>query len=297
MLNKFDDVIDLCRSHDVVCIAESWHDSDSAVLGRLRASGYFVVDRPRPRQRDSMGVNHGGVVAASRFPLAVITIAQRPTFEMLCFRVVVGRESVVMAVIYRPPSAAVGQEFFDDFSCLLEQLATQHARTFVVGDFNIRLDRPDHSDVGAKNFRQLAECAGYDVGPLSPTHRLGSIIDAVLSQPILGSRIPINVADIGLSDHYLLEWSVDLARPTDVATEVQSRAWGRLDKAAFRAALADSALCRPEEWPSNLDQLAVLYDDVIGSILDDMIPIRQFRRIRRPTDPWFDGECRAAVCG
>jgi len=38
LLNKFDDVIELCRNcHiDVLCLTETWHDAASAVLGRLR---------------------------------------------------------------------------------------------------------------------------------------------------------------------------------------------------------------------------------------------------------------------
>jgi len=39
-----------CDRHiDLLCLTESWCDSDSAVLGRLRISGYKVIDRPRRR--------------------------------------------------------------------------------------------------------------------------------------------------------------------------------------------------------------------------------------------------------
>ena len=45
LLNKFDDVNELCRDRrvDLFCITESWHDADSAVLGRFRSAGYSVV--------------------------------------------------------------------------------------------------------------------------------------------------------------------------------------------------------------------------------------------------------------
>ena len=41
LLNKFDDVTELCRDRhiDLLCLTESWHDTDSAVLGRLRSAG------------------------------------------------------------------------------------------------------------------------------------------------------------------------------------------------------------------------------------------------------------------
>jgi len=61
--NKFDDVVELCRDRhiDPLCVTESWHDADSAVLGRLRCSDFNVADRPRPRvDSDDLSVNHGG---------------------------------------------------------------------------------------------------------------------------------------------------------------------------------------------------------------------------------------------
>jgi len=38
LLCKYDDVIELCRDRpiDLLCLTETWHDVDSAVLGRLR---------------------------------------------------------------------------------------------------------------------------------------------------------------------------------------------------------------------------------------------------------------------
>jgi len=65
LLRKYDDVIEVChdRRIDLLCLTETWHDADSAVLGRLRRAGYNVVDRPRPRAADDdLSVNHGGVL-------------------------------------------------------------------------------------------------------------------------------------------------------------------------------------------------------------------------------------------
>jgi len=81
LLNKFDDVTELCRDRriDVLCLTESWHDVDGAVLGRLRSAGYNVVDCPRPRTADDMSVNHNGVVviAASDITLSPIAVADQ----------------------------------------------------------------------------------------------------------------------------------------------------------------------------------------------------------------------------
>jgi exonuclease III len=154
MLNKFDDVIDLCRQFDVVCICESWHDSDSPILGRLRSAGYFVAEISRPRQReDVLTVNHGGIVIVSRYPLKLITLEQKLSFEMLCVRVSIDRSSVMLSVVYRPGSRPVCQQFFEQFSDLMEQLATYKIQSYIVGDFNIHLENTN--DSSTQHFIQL----------------------------------------------------------------------------------------------------------------------------------------------
>ena len=148
MLNKFDDVNELCRDRhiDLLCLTESWHDADSVVLNRLRCAGYTVVDRPRPRLTDDMSVNHGGIVviASTDVSLTPIAIADQPTtFEVVCARVVIGRFTAIVVVVYRPGSAAVQQKFYDELAAVLDRAATYQDAVFIVGDFNIRLERPD----------------------------------------------------------------------------------------------------------------------------------------------------------
>jgi len=161
LLNKFEDITELCRDRriDILCLTESWHDADSAVLGRLRSVGYNVADRPRLRAADAadMSVNHGGVVVISApdIVLSPITIdtAQPTTFEFICVRAVSGRFSAIFVVLYRPGSTAVQQLFFDElslvldlvldhFSCLDHVAAYQDA-VYIVGDLNLPGGNPE----------------------------------------------------------------------------------------------------------------------------------------------------------
>ena len=81
------------------------------------------------------------------------------SFELLCASVVAGRSTEIVVVIYRPGSQPIQQQFFDDLSVVFERVATYSAPVYVVGDFNIRLDRPD--DSSAVQFRSLLDSFGF----------------------------------------------------------------------------------------------------------------------------------------
>jgi len=58
---------------DVMLLCETWHDADLVAIRRLRAEGYSVVERARPRTRradESLGVNHTALPSSQ--PLAYV---------------------------------------------------------------------------------------------------------------------------------------------------------------------------------------------------------------------------------
>ena len=54
-----------------------------------------------------------------------------------------------------------------------------------------------------------------------------------------------------------------------------------------------SRLCLSDNWiDSSVDQLADLYSSDLTALLDSLIPAKTVAIRRRPSDPWFDQECR-----
>ena len=96
------------------------------------------------------------------------------------------------------------------------------------------------------------------------------------------------------SDHFLLRWEASAIRPTPNSATVQPRQWSRLDMENFRSAVSTSRLCQPDTWPTDIDEMAMQYDDELNRLLDRLLPLRQFVRKQRPSDPYFDKECRDA---
>lgn len=62
----------------------------------------------------------------------------------------------------------------------------------------------------------------------------------------------------------------------------------------FRSAVSQSRLCQPGIWPTDIDEMAALYIDELNMLLDQMLPLHQSVRRPRPSDPFFDKECRDA---
>ena len=298
LANKVDHLLELRFDHniDVLFLVETWHDADSVCLRRLRADGFRVIDCPRPRTTiNSLSTNHGGVavVATSSVRLTPVNLGSKPTtFEIQCVRVASGSAACVAAVIYRPGSVAVTDQFFVDLSDVLERLATFVEPVLLVGDVNIRLDRPDDSHT--IQFTDALSACGLANFVKTATHDQGGTLDIVAARVDL---VPpaVDVLDVGLSDHRLLRWRAPLVRPDLTYTTTTSRPWAQLTPARLRAALQSSLLCRPEAWSDlDVDGMARLYNTELSAVLDRMVPLRVTTCRRRTSDPWFDDDCRVA---
>jgi exonuclease III len=223
IVNKLDGLLEVRRdrSIDVLCLVETWHDSDSATFRRLLKDGYQVVDRPRPKTSSvsDLTTNHGGVtlVAAPGVGLAPVNVVDYiPTsFEMTCARLTSGFFSGIVVVIYRPGSAAVQSTFFEELAAVFDSIATHQEPVFVVGDLNIRFNRSD--DPHARQLNDLVADYGFAVRPTTSTHKLGGTIDAVITR-IDSSGPIVSCVDVGLSDHFMLQWSVIAERPSSPTT-------------------------------------------------------------------------------
>ena len=95
------------RHIDIMLLCETWHDANSVSIQRLRADGFSVIERARPRSpgsEASLRINHGGVavVASAGIRLAAVDIGEHPsTFECVAARVVSGPSSCLVVALYR----------------------------------------------------------------------------------------------------------------------------------------------------------------------------------------------------
>ena len=106
----------------------------------------------------------------------------------------------------------------------------------------------------------------------------------------------VTTYEAGLSDHGLIQWTVPVLRPDRPVVSVDHQPWHQLDATAMlHEALRVSRLCRLECWTDcSVDDLASLYNNELELIMDALIHVITVTCRRRPSDPWFDRECRLA---
>jgi len=214
----------------------------------------------------------------------------RRHFELVGTHIVSGRFAGIVIMLYHPGSAAVLQSFFDELATVLDRVSTYLEPVYVVGDYNIPLDHPD--DPHAIQLRQLLESYGLLLHNTCSTHQLGGTLDAVVTRADSCCPEQVDVFNVGLSDHHLLQWSVDATCQPPPTTVTYCRAWRRLDYNDFWATLSLSRLSTSILlWPDDLVEMATVYDVELTHLLDQLIPACQVVRQSHHSDPWFNSEC------
>jgi len=98
----------------------------------------------------------------------------------------------------------------------------------------------------------------------------------------------------GLSDHSLIVCQLNIGALNQHDTVIQyRRSWRSFDLDAFRADVVSSELI---ELPptDDVDELFAVYHSTLSTLLDRHAPFRRRSISARRSEPWFDGECRAA---
>ena len=301
--NKFSAVRDIILDNelDILVVCESWHVSqDDILLRRSTPPGYCCIGEARPDPTEGMAATRGGhgggvvVYYREQFTAKKIAIIPRQTsFEFVCMSLSTTSGPITVVAIYRPGSVPLDQQFFREFTTLMEFVATYNSEVIISGDFNVHLENPD--DRLGKQFLDLIHSFGFAQHVNSPTHDLGGLLDVIITPSDCGVENLLVDPPI-ISDHGLVSCLLPLLGPSRVVFNTRNiRSWKRLDRGAFLAALRASALCRDNDFYAamSVEQLFDLYHSTLSETLDALLPVRPVKSRFQPLAPWFDDECRA----
>lgn len=272
---------------DIAFITETWaKESDNEFYFKeITPSGYEFFHRDREN-------NIGGGVALilkSEFKARRIHVDDFTSFESLGITVSSSESTVRLFVIYRPPSSPF-QQFFDEFSKLLESLSRSSVPFIIAGDFNIHVDNTQNSS--ASKFLNILASFNLNQHVTESTHVAGHTLDLIISHaddPISLDR-PI-IGDL-ISDHYVVKCAVSIIKPTVPLKVTKVRNFKELDLDSFKTELQKSELITNPS--SDLNGLVDQYNDCLAELLDKYAP-RTERRVRLVNrQQWYTNEIHKA---
>ena len=302
--NKSASISDLISEYhlDILSLQETWHEStDSLSLRCAVPPGYNVVEAAR---NGKTGINEmrmhstagGGVAIIYREQYKchkVVSLPSVKSFEFVCCRITTtARYEFTVLSIYRPGSHAVTNEFFNDFTVLMEALATFTCPIFILGDINIHLERPD--DTHTVEMVELLESFDMNQFVTVNTHKYGGRLDVIIARRDEVIK-DIEVVETGVSDHTMLVCRHPIHTISTDFVPSEGRKWNEFSLDAFRNDLVETILCSAEdEWLKSVstDDLFQIYNDELLKLIDKHAPRYTRKRKSRILSPWFDDECR-----
>jgi hypothetical protein len=226
-----------------MAITETWlkpGDQDKITIGDLTPKGYKLKHIPRPSGRG------GGVAILHKegIRLSLQTKQDYASFEYMEAVLTPGSTNINIIVIYRPPPSTqnrltVGM-FFSDFADYLEELMLVPGDLLLLGDFNFHVDEP--SDAATMQFNDLLSSFGLVQHVVGSTHKDGHTLDLLITRASDTSLANWQVNNPLISDHYLIQFELNAAKPVPCRQKISYRKLKSIDKAAFQADLLKSEL-------------------------------------------------------
>ena len=173
--NKSSSVQELIVSSDfdVFCAVETWHEaSNSPSVILSTPDGYLCADQPRPlatgesRPYGGICIFHRQTLRTTKHELGNFT---PKTFEHLSILVTSGSQRLLVVGLYRPGSQRTSPAFFSEFSEFLSHLSVLSYPVYLLGDLNIHLDNPNHSDT--TTIQHLFDSFAFVQHISVPTHK------------------------------------------------------------------------------------------------------------------------------
>ena len=244
---------------DILTITETWIKTENTdfVTRDICPSGYLFSHIPRV---DRIG---GGIAILYKnsFKIEQQKSSTFKSFEFM--EVLLHTRSCItrIVIVYRPPiSSANGQtynQFFNDFSSLLERMVSSSGELIITGDFNFHIE--DKTNTYATRFLDMLDCFNLTVlDALTPTHRNNHVLDLIITRSNQSLAKNIYVHDPAISDHYAVYCNLSINKPPIPKKVINYRKLCSIDMDTFLCDIKKSSLCQSPA--SGLSDLCDQYD-------------------------------------
>jgi hypothetical protein len=196
-------------------------------------------------------------------------------------------------LLYRPPpskqNGLTTNQFFNEFSDLLDCTTTSSGKLLLCGDFNFHWDNQQHSDT--MHMKDILESAGLQQLVSGPTHTSGHTIDWILTRESENLVSKTEISHL-ISDHHMIHCSLSLFKPPLPQIVQSYRCYKAINLDELQSEIEQSDLIKEpaETLDSKLDQ----YNDILTSIINKLAPQKTRRVTVRPVTPWYNEMIHAA---
>ena len=267
---------------DVLCINETWLDGSISDT-EIDIDGYFLLRKDRNR-------NGGGVCM---YVSERITFREREDLyindiEALWVEIKASPEiCILVCSVYRPP--AESNEYFDKMLDVFDKASLEDSEMCILGDLNydysIDLSISNNPVYYLENLYSLKQLIEK---PTRVTQSTKTIIDVILSS--LSERHSVSdVAEIALSDHFLLYTCIDIEMEKKNHKTVRYREYKNFNESNWLNELRISTVFK--DITTNVDLLNAwqLWKIEFNRICNEHAPIKEVR-VKQRCNPWISSE-------
>ena len=175
------------------------------------------------------------------------------------------------------------QDFLNEFSSFLEDIAIVKKNLIILGDFNIHID--ESKSIHTQNFLNMITTFGLIQHVQQATHSGGHILDLILTRDS-ESVNNLTTDDALLSDHFALSFTLSTNKPPLPKREITYRNFKSIDVESFNKDIASSPLVSCESTDPNY--LADTYNNVLTELLNKHAPQKKKSITVHPSAPWYN---------
>ena len=179
--------------------------------------------------------------------------------------------TIQIFVVYRPPpnnkNGLTFNQFYNEFSTFLCEVVTLHQNFIICGDFNAHVNKA--SDRNARLFLELLESFDLKQNVDFKTHVSGNTIDLVITTKNGIQTNNIYQNDPGLSDHFAIDFSLDLAKNSNSKKEIIYRDVKGINIDSLKNDIKDIEFKKTQ----NVAELAQSYNENLGNVFNKHSPI------------------------
>ena len=272
----------MANNSDIVFLSKTWiSEQNDFTCDQLTPRTHTIHHVPR------IGKPGGGVGIVTRNVLRSQP-SENPkfeTFESAAVRLKSRNTYVTAIVVYRPPGY-VSEQFYSEFSCLLESYTLAKNKLIICGDFNIHID--NKSDQAAQKFTRILTDFGLVQHTHIPTHLSGHTLDLVITRSNDELMTDIPETHELFSDHFDVKFQYNSKNDNETPTFIKFRKLKNINVDDLKSEL--ESLNSLDYKAHDLDSLLSVYTSTMQSALDKFAPMRTKRTKALTLKPWIDEE-------